>query len=75
MPKYEGWHRRHAVQLDAQLPDDPNDARMILELVQQLVDGFLSGEGPHSAPVLAFSAPASRSLDSSEKLRPSSRPK
>lgn len=39
-------HRRHAVQVVASLPEDANDALLILELARQLVTGFLSGNQP-----------------------------
>lgn len=75
MPKGEAWHRKHAIQLAAQLPDDPEDALLVLELTKQLVDKFLGGRGTYSSPVLAFSSATVRSADASLKLRPSSRPK
>ena len=40
------WHRRQALGLAAQLPDDPHDARVVLEYCLELVDNFL---GPHAA--------------------------
>jgi hypothetical protein len=37
----DNWHRRHAIQLACQLPDDASDARAILREVQNLVDTWL----------------------------------
>jgi hypothetical protein len=41
--KIEGWHRRHAIQVAASLPDTIEDALIVLELAKHLVEGFLSG--------------------------------
>lgn len=38
----EGWHRRHAIQIAAALPETTVDALLVLELTRQLVEGFLS---------------------------------
>jgi len=35
------WHRRHAIQIVAQLPEGTQDALMVLELARELVEGFL----------------------------------
>lgn len=37
----DSWHRRHAIQIAAQLPEDPADALLVLELAKQLVEEFL----------------------------------
>lgn len=51
----ELWRRRQAVQLAAQLPDDPQDALAILEYVRSLVENFLMApQEPQEAPVLPF---------------------
>lgn len=42
MAKDLAWHRRHAVQLAAQLPDNTEDGLIILRLAQELVTGFLA---------------------------------
>jgi hypothetical protein len=39
-------HRRHAIQVVAALPDDTEDALLVLDLARQLVSGFLSGNQP-----------------------------
>jgi hypothetical protein len=36
------WHRRHAIQIAAQLLDDPGDALLVLEYARQLVEIFLA---------------------------------
>ena len=36
------WHRRHALTLASQLPENVADARLILYAVTELVEGFLS---------------------------------
>ena len=38
----QGWHRRHAIQLAASLPENIDDARIVLRLAQELLDGFLA---------------------------------
>lgn len=40
----DAWHRRHAIQVAASLPDGIEDALLVLELAKQLVEGFLSGD-------------------------------
>lgn len=35
------WKRRHAIQIVAQLPEDPIDALAVLDLAKALVQGFL----------------------------------
>ena len=50
MPDDKGWMRRHAIQIAAQLPEDPNEALAVLELAKQLVRGFLM-EGQTRAPL------------------------
>lgn len=36
------WHRRHAVQVVAALPEETEDALKVLDLARQLVESFLS---------------------------------
>jgi hypothetical protein len=45
----EAWHRRHAVQIVAALPEEPGDALMVLELAKQLVENFLVDQPALSA--------------------------
>jgi len=60
-----GWKRRHAVQIAAQLPEDPDDAIAVLELARSLVLNFLMEPQPalvaveRSAEIKAFPASAS----------------
>jgi len=51
MAKIETWHRRHAVQLASQLPDDLDDARIIIRLTQELLDSFLAEPEQLTRPV------------------------
>jgi hypothetical protein len=37
----DSWHRRHAIQIVAALPEDADDAIVVLDLARQLVNGFL----------------------------------
>lgn len=41
----QGWHRRQALQIASQLPDNPDDAWAILEIVGDLVR-FFAGPDP-----------------------------
>lgn len=36
------WHRRHAIQIAAALPEDVEDAMIVLELARQIVERFLA---------------------------------
>lgn len=38
----ENWHKRHAIQLAAQLPERPEDALIVLELIKEIVERFLA---------------------------------
>ena len=38
----DAWHRRQAVAIASTLPEDLADAKIILHLAMDLVDGFLS---------------------------------
>jgi hypothetical protein len=61
----EGWKRRHAVQIVAQLPENPGEALEVLELARSLVQSFLMEPQPalvaveRSADIRAFPASAS----------------
>lgn len=37
----EAWHRRQAIQIAAALPENREDALIVLGLARELVDGFL----------------------------------
>jgi hypothetical protein len=38
----EAWHRRHAIQIAAALPEDAEAALIVLELAKQVVERFLA---------------------------------
>ncbi len=42
----EAWHRRHAIQIAAALPETVEDALIVLELAKQLVERFLAPQRP-----------------------------
>ena len=52
------WHRRQAIILAGQLPDNTDDALLVLQAAKELVDTFLVGSvenDPEHAPnVLRF---------------------
>ncbi len=54
----EPWHRRHAVSLASQLPENPTDALLVLEATRELLTTFMSpGNGTTdmlAANVVAF---------------------
>jgi hypothetical protein len=47
--KIEQWHRRQALTLASQLPDEPSDALAVLECVKELVTAFLQADAPEPA--------------------------
>jgi hypothetical protein len=60
----EDWLRRQAVQIAAQLPENPDDAIRVLDLAKSLVDGFLRPQETLSrlaGEVLTFPVSASSS--------------
>lgn len=48
-----GWHRRHALAIAAQLPENTADALLVLQAVKELVDTFLSVTAEPDARVSA----------------------
>lgn len=38
------WHKRHALTIAGQLPENTTDALLILEAAQELVERFLSAD-------------------------------
>jgi hypothetical protein len=60
----DAWHRRHAIQIVAALPETSEDALMVLELAKQLVEGFLAGP---QRPLLERERGAVVSLSSASK--------
>lgn len=47
----EVWHRRHAIQIAAALPETREDALIVLDLARELVEGFLSGSQRQEVPL------------------------
>lgn len=43
---HESWLRRQAIQIAAQLPENPEDALIVLSLAEGLQRSFLSGIKP-----------------------------
>ncbi len=55
--KDEGWQRRAAIQIAAQLPERTDDALTVLRLATELVETFLMKDQPRTAAaVVDFSA-------------------
>ncbi len=46
MPAKQGWRKRHAIQIVAQLPENTQDALMVLDLARELVERFLVDAQP-----------------------------
>jgi len=62
-PEESAWHRRHAIQIAAALPETIDDALIVLDLARQLVEGFLSGpQRPEAtkAPVVTHLRPVTK---------------
>jgi len=53
----ENWMRRHAIQIAAQLPEDPEHALAVLDLAKQIVQDFLLSAQP-ALPALPLERPA-----------------
>lgn len=52
-----GWHKRQALTLASQLPENTADALLVLEAAKELIETFLAGSAPEAvkaANVLAF---------------------
>ena len=47
----EAWHKRQAIQVAAALPENREDALVVLELARDLVEGFLFGPQRVEAPL------------------------
>jgi hypothetical protein len=48
--KEHNWHRRHALQLACQLPEDSEDALIVLRMATQFMTDFLAEPGPTKKP-------------------------
>lgn len=46
----QGWHRRQAMLLASQLPEDQGDAQLIMQAVRELLDTFM--DHPEQVPAL-----------------------
>jgi hypothetical protein len=42
MKTTENWHSRHALMIASDLPDNIEDARAVLRLVSEIVEGFFA---------------------------------
>lgn len=74
MTESQGWQRRHAIHIVSELPEDPQDALMVLHLAIEVVEQFLLPQDRlAAAPVLTLVA-ASRSRSRSDTGNPSSSP-
>ena len=72
----QAWHRRHAVHIVNELPEDPQDALIVLQFAREFVERFLVS-AQASAPVLSLISTAStaaRSASRSETVSPLSSP-
>lgn len=66
---HKNWHRRHAIQIVAQLPESPRDALQVLELAKQLVDGFLNVDQPRRPTEVRFVSTAAN-----DRCKPTGKP-
>jgi hypothetical protein len=48
--KTEAWQRSHALLMASYLPANVEDARIVLELLRELVEGFLAASNRRTAP-------------------------
>ena len=60
MERPSNWHRRQALMLASQLPEDVTDAKLIVEAVRELLETFMIEDPPNAVErasnVLPFSA-------------------
>ena len=47
------WHRRQALMLAGQLPENPEDARMVILAVTELLETFLAKGGDQTSQTAA----------------------
>ncbi len=43
------WHKRHALLLASQLPEDQTDARMVVQALRELLETFMAEAPSHVA--------------------------
>lgn len=70
-PRTDAWRRRHALQIAAQLPDDPRDAYAVLEYVRELL-AFTADRAAIQERALVVPFSASKASAASSSLRPKS---
>jgi hypothetical protein len=46
--KIEGWHRQHAILMASNLPNGIEDTRIVLKLLNDLVENFLASPEPET---------------------------
>jgi hypothetical protein len=53
------WHRRHALMLASQLPENSADARLVIQAVTELLDTFMAdtADTDRSSNVVPFGSP------------------
>lgn len=59
MRRGKQWHRRAAIHLAGQLPEDPADALVVLDLMRDLLVNWL-GMGGNAAPLSLVNPPGQR---------------
>jgi hypothetical protein len=55
----QGAHKRHALQLAAQLPERQEDALQVLKYLRELVEGFLAPDQPKRPTLVVVEGGAS----------------
>lgn len=48
----DSWRRRHAIQIAAALPEDLDDALIVLDLARNLIESFVKRDQDRAAPAL-----------------------
>lgn len=71
MPEIQGWHRRHAIHIVSELPDEPGDALKVLRLAIEVVERFLDVPQETARTPLSLIS-AARSLSRNETGNPPS---
>jgi hypothetical protein len=64
----DAWHRRHAIQIAAALPETREDALIVLEMARVLVEGYLFAPQPPELPLGRRGFDGERGLDG-ERVR------
>jgi hypothetical protein len=74
MTNNEAWHRRHAIHIVSELPDDYQDAIAVLRLAIEVVEKFLIPDVPQPAREAVFLLSAARKRSLKETGKPASSP-